>query len=87
MIFQLIIMAIKGAIKRKTTVPENIKTADEVIDILEYGWLGKRGYFSCLDFVNRLKLEGEEAKKFDNSFMLQVLVHDPWYEDYLPGKQ
>lgn len=72
-----------GYSKRKRIPPETITTADDAIDILECGWITKKEFFACADYMNKIKLSGEEEEKFSRSAIVSIIAHEPWYDDYL----
>ena len=78
-----IINSIIGYLKRKRIPPETITTADDAIDILECGWITKKEFFACADYMNKIKLTGEENEKFSRSAIVSIIAHEPWYDDYL----
>ena len=78
-----IIRSMRGFMKKKRIDPETVATADDAIDVLELGWTTKKEYFACVDWMNKIKLSAEEEEKFSRSEIVEIIVHEPWYDDYL----
>ena len=79
-----VINSLIGYYRRKKTAPETITTADEAIDILELGWLTKKEYYACASYMSKVELsDKEENDKFSSSEIVEIIVHEPWYDDWL----